>query len=166
MSAYRGIRASLALGLLIGASTVAGSAAAQVRAGRLNNDNCIAEEFTSFDDVVMTATAAHFGGAGDVYQAICDLGGDQDCWGFSINRNAGVNALTTGITAGEYVWYVCAWNGSVRNVVANLAGGTALFSQRGPDAAAARVLELADSGIPEDIRRFASRLDRLPTVPR
>lgn len=149
--------------LVLGTAALAGTAEAQLRSGRLNNDTCLAEDFTAFDDVVMTATAAHFSGAGDVYQAICDA---EDCFGFSINRDAQVNALTTGITAGEYTWFVCAWNGSVRSVVANLSGGAAIFIPARVPERASQVLDLADPRVPEQVRRFAARLGRVPAARR
>jgi hypothetical protein len=134
-------------------------AEAQVRAGRLPDGSCVASDFTSFDDVVMNSVATHDGGGGDVYQAICD---SADCFGYSINRLSGVNLLTTGLTPGEYTWYVCAWNGSVRRVVANLTGGPALFLRRSaPDRA---VVDIADEAVPEGIRRFYARLQRTPAT--
>lgn len=135
------------------------AAQAQVRAARLNDQACIAEDFTSFDDVVMTSAATHDGGVGDIYQAICD---DEDCWGFSINRLSGVNVLTTGLTPGEYTWYICAWNGSVRRVVANLTGGSALFYRRAEQRRSE--VTISDPSVPETLRRFHARLDR--TTPR
>jgi hypothetical protein len=149
------IRTALSLALGLSATAVATDATAQVRATRLPDEACIVNDFTSFDEVVMTSVATHSGGAGDVYQAICD---DEDCWGFSINRLSGVNVLTTGLTPGEYSWYVCAWNGSVRRVVANLSGGAALFFRR-PEARLG-IVELSDPSIPESLRRFDARLDR------
>lgn len=135
----------------------AGEADAQLRTNRLRPDTCLTGEFSAFDDVIMTALASHQAGRGDVYQAICD---EEDCWGFSINRGASVNVLTTGLTPGEYTWYVCAWNGVVRRVVANLAGGAALFlpaGARGPDTES-RSVSLTDPDLPEDLRRFVARL--------
>lgn len=155
-----------AAALVVGAIVLVvplGRADAQVRANRLFNDECLIADFTAFDDVVMTAVATHHSGFGDVYQAICD---DEDCWGFSINRFAAVNVLTTGLTAGEYTWYVCAWNGSVRRVVGNLSGGAALFAPelaRSASEGGIRV-SLDDPRIPEDVRRFAARLGRVPVV--
>ena len=157
----RGGRRLAACLLVLGTAALAGTAEAQLRSSRLNNDTCLAEDFTAFDDVIMTATAAHFSGAGDVYQAICDA---EDCFGFSINRGAQVNAMTTGITAGEYTWFVCAWNGSVRSVVANLSGGAVIFMPARSPEPAGTVLALADPRVPEQVRRFASRLGRVPVA--
>lgn len=152
-------RLPLFLLLVVASTLVVTDAEAQVRAARLPDEACVVSDFTSFDDVIMTSAATHDGGGGDVYQAICD---DEDCWGFSINRLSGVNVLTTGLTPGEYSWYVCAWNGSVRRVVANLSGGAALFFR----AAAERrgIVAISDPSVPESLRRFHARLDR--TSPR
>lgn len=143
--------------LLLGAAVTV--AEAQVRTGRLNDDSCLVNDFTAFDDVVMTAVATHDSGGGDVYQAICD---DEDCWGFSINRGSQVNVMTTGLTLGDYQWFVCAWNGSVRRVVANLAGGVAIFARGSRQAALQpRRVGLDAEGVPESLRRFAARLQRI-----
>lgn len=148
-------RLPLLLLLALPFGLAAGDAEAQIRAARLPDEACIVNDFTSFDDVIMTSAATHDGGGGDVYQAICD---DEDCWGFSINRLSGVNVLTTGITPGEYSWYVCAWNGSVKRVVANLSGGAALFFRTAAERRG--VVELADPSVPDALRRFHARLDR------
>lgn len=162
-SLCRLLRPALFVAALAAVLALATDAEAQLRARRLFNDQCLVGEFTSFDDVVMTAAATHHAGAGDVYQAICD---DEDCWGFSINRFASVNVLTTGLTVGDYTWYVCAWNGSVRLVVANLSGGAALFSPElaRQDATVGQRMSLHDPRIPDDLRRFAARLGRVPTA--
>lgn len=150
-------RALLAATLLVLALLLPSLAEAQVRAGRLDNDTCLVSDFISFDDVVMTAVATHDSGSGDVYQAICD---DEDCWGFSINRGSAINVLTTGLTPAEYEWFVCAWNGSVRKVVANLTGGPALYGRRS-DGLQARKVHLDSEEVPEGLRRYAARLARL-----
>ena len=152
-------RMSLFLLLALAALLLPAAADAQVRASRLSDQTCIVEEFTSFDEVVMTSAATHDGGTGDVYQAICD---DEDCWGFSINRLSGVNVITTGLTPGTYSWSICAWNGSVRRVVANISGGPALFFRRGSQQRGE--VGLSDPSVPEGLRRFHDRLDR--TAPR
>lgn len=157
-------RRTVAVAALVLAALIllpAGSAEAQLRANRLAPDSCLVGDFSSFDDVIMTALATHQSGAGDVYQAICD---DEDCWGFSINRAAAVNVLTTGLTPGEYTWFVCAWNGSVRKVVANIAGGSALYTpaSAAPGTEPGRVMTLDDPRIPDAVRRFAERLGRVP----
>ena len=155
--------AGLAVAAMLLALLPADTAEAQLRTNRLGDEQCVVGEFTSFDDVIMTALATHQSGGGDVYQAICD---DEDCWGFSINRAAAVNVLSIGLTPGEYTWYVCAWNGSVRRVVANLAGGAALYrptSTRPGDAESeAETLSLQDPRVPDAVRRFAERLGRVP----
>lgn len=152
-------RLPLFLLLVVASTLVVAEAEAQVRAGRLPDEACVVNDFTSFDDVIMTSAATHDGGGGDVYQAICD---SEDCWGFSINRLSGVNVLTTGLTPGEYTWYVCAWNGSVKRVVANLSGGAALFFRTAAERRG--VVEISDPSVPESLRRFHARLDR--TSPR
>ncbi len=128
-----------------------------MRANRLDNEICLVSDFLSFDDVVMTAVATHDSGSGDLYQAICD---DEDCWGFSINRGPHINVMTTGLTPAEYEWFVCAWNGSVKKVVANLTGGAALFARARPDAVEARRVRLDSEEVPERLRRYAGRLAR------
>ena len=152
---------ALALAVLVTALALPATAEAQLRANRLFDEECLAEDFTAFDDVIMTALATHQSGFGDVYQAICD---DEDCWGFSINRFAAVNVLTTGLTAGEYTWFVCAWNGTVRRVVANLSGGAAIFTPEpaGPGRGDSRILELDDPRVPEGLRRLVAKLGRVP----
>lgn len=144
--------------LLILLAILPAEAQAQISASRLDDEECLVGTFIAFEEVVMTSVATHVSGSGDVYQAICD---DEDCWGFSINRDAGVNVLTTGLTVGEYDWFVCAWNGSVKKVVGNLTGGPALFSSRlAGNGSAMRRLNINDARVPEGIRRFARRLDR------
>lgn len=153
--------AGMATAMVLAALLYATPAEAQLRTNRLGNERCLVGEFTTFNDVIMTALATHQSGGGDVYQAICD---DEDCWGFSINRAAAVNVLTTGLTPGEYTWFVCAWNGAVRRVVANLAGGAALYRPEGASAGREHeaVVSLHDPSVPDALRRFAARLGRVP----
>ena len=169
MSAHgtRAIRLSLLVAstaLALAVLLIPQSADSQVKALRLRNDTCLLRGFTSADDVVMTAVAIHSGGLGDVYQAICDA---DDCFGFSINRGAAANVLTTGLTAGDYDWFICAWNGQARRVVANLSGGAALYGPKSGSARAAlelhagddRIVDLASDAAPAALARFVERLE-------
>jgi len=141
----------------------AGEADAQVEANRLFNDECLVEGVDTFDDVILTGVATHERGTGDVYQAICDTDPDGDCWAFSMNRGSQTTVLTVGLPSGRYDWFVCAWNGSVRDVVANLSGGAVLFT--GPVAesgASTRIVGLDHSRVPRDLRRLVRKLHRRP----
>lgn len=161
-SASRLFRGALVLGvvLVLAVLTVA-VADAQVQANRLFDEECLVRGFDTFDDVIMTGVATHQRGTGDVYQAICDADPDGDCWAFSMNRGSQTTVLTLGLPSGQYDWFVCAWNGSARRVVANLSGGAVLFT--GPvaeGAEKAQTVELGSSRVPEDLRRLVRKLDR------
>ncbi len=144
--------------ILIAVPTLASGAAAHK--GALKPNFC---HVWSFDGGgTFNAAVTHSHKKNDMYQIVCEPGGDV-CWAFSFNTGNGGTMLTAGLTEGDWEWWVCAWadnSGKTKYQAFAEVPGADLARVSGLSNEPAEV-DLGSEAAPAGVRRQALRLHEL-----
>jgi hypothetical protein len=132
-------------------------ASAPAHRGTLLPDTCHVREFEGGGS--FTAAVTHSHRSNDVYQIVCEPGGDV-CWAFSFNIGNGGTTLTTGLTDDLWEWWVCAWaDNSGRTKYQAIASGPGVDVGRvGARFGTPRLVDLGAAGVPAGVGAMTRRL--------
>ena len=151
-------RVFLALTIFVLAAPILASAN-PAHAATLKPNFCVFFSFTGGGQ--FTGAVTHTSKKNDVYQILCEPGG-QTCWAWAFNTGSGGTIVSTGLTARPWEWWVCAWStnsGKTKaQMIGRIAGNDLLAAGRSSEPVE---VDLSSPDAPAGVRDMAKRLHQL-----
>ena len=136
------------------------ASAQAAHSGALKPDFCHVRSFSSLVGTV-DAAVTHSSKKNDIYQTICEPGGDT-CWAWSFNVGNGGTQLTAGLAAGDWEWWICAYAGNKGKTKYQ-----GIFSMPGANTARSAgvsepmEVDLSSAEAPANIKAMVDRIEEL-----